>query len=128
MTLDDIWGEYETYTKGASDSARQVAFAGIAVVWLFKVDSGSGIHLDHPLLVAGACFVIALAADLAQYLTGTIVFLALGTVREQKKGAARNADYPELILRPMDVLFLTKMLAVIVGYTSLLAYFFHKLS
>ncbi len=128
MSLRDIWNQYADYTKAASDSARQLALAGIAVVWLFKVDAGASVHLDRGPLWAGIAFVLSLACDLLQSVTGTIVFLSLGNLRERGPKSEQNADYPEHILRPIDLFFWAKIILVLAGYGLLVGYFCEKLA
>src|SRR5438045_2777265 len=116
MKLSEIWDTYETYTKAASEGARSLSFAGIAVVWLFKTEQDGAIHLDVALLRAGGCFVAALALDMLHYVAGMILFWIFGNIREGKKGHAQDADNPRIINWPLDAVFITKLAAVIGGY------------
>lgn len=42
MKLKKIQEQYYLQTTRASDVARQLAFAGIAAIWVFKTDSSTG--------------------------------------------------------------------------------------
>ena len=54
--------------KRASDVARQLAFAAIAVIWLFKKDTPQGqLSIPHDLIFPGFLVLAALAADFLQY-------------------------------------------------------------
>jgi len=58
------------FSGKASDATRQLAFAAIAVIWLFKKDTPQG-QLSIPyLFVPGILVVAALTADLLQYSVG----------------------------------------------------------
>ena len=127
MTLDEIWKQYETYSKAASDSARQLSLAGIAVVWLFKVESGQTVHLEWSTLVAGACFVASLGCDLLQLISGTLVYFFLGKYREGRPLNDRDGDYPDCILWPIDLFFFAKFGLVIWGYIELLKFILGRL-
>jgi hypothetical protein len=127
VKLDDIWKQYEAYTKAASDAARSLAIAGIATVWVFKVTDGTAFHLDRVELWAGASFVAALSCDLLQFVVGTAVYLALGTVRDRGPAANKDAVYPTYILWPIDLFFWLKFLFLGFGYFELLRTFLGRL-
>lgn len=127
MTLDEIWKQYEAYSKSASDSARQLSLAGIAVVWLFKLEKGDTLHLDWMTLVAGTCFVAALACDLLQFISGTLVYFFIGRSRERKPPHKRDGDYPDYVLWPIDIFFVLKFILVMVGYFELLRFLLSRL-
>jgi len=128
MKLEEIAQTYESYTKGASEGARSLSFAGIAVVWLFKVEQNGAIHLDQALIYAGMFFVVALALDMLHYIVGTIVFQIFGNIRHKLHGAARDAENPNYVNWPMDALFWSKLTAVLAGYVLLLAAIYGKLA
>jgi len=128
MKLAEIWQNYETYTKAASEGARSLSFGGIAVVWLFKAEQHGAIHLDRLVLSAGLCFVAALALDILHYICGVIVFQIFGNIRERKTSSAQNADNPRFLNWPLDLLFWAKLLAVVAGYVCLLVYLSGKLT
>ncbi|HUO98738.1 MAG TPA: hypothetical protein VMU01_08715 [Rhizomicrobium sp.] len=127
MKLSDIWKEEEAYTKAASDLARQLDFAGIAIIWLFKVEEHGSIHLDMPLLQIALLFVCSLAFDLFQFIAGIAVYRTIGNKREKLAKSAQDGDYPAWVLWPIDVFFWLKLAAVICGYAFLLRYLLSKL-
>jgi hypothetical protein len=126
--LEEIWTEQADYTKSASDSCRQIAFAGLAVVWLFKIDVRSGFHLEFALVFAGICLVASLAADLLQYTVGAVVLHILGNRREALDGPERDEDYERYTLWPMDFFHYSKIALVIAAYVALLLHIFSKLT
>jgi hypothetical protein len=59
------------FSGKASDATRQLAFAAIAVIWLFKKDAPQGqLSIPYDLFVPGILVVAALTADLLQYTVG----------------------------------------------------------
>jgi len=128
MKTSDIWENCKSYTVSASDAARQLSFAGIAVVWLFKSDAGGALHLDQKLVFAAACFVAALAFDLLQYVTGYVSYYILGRWRERKFADGYDAKYPIWINLPIDTFFRLKLVAVISGYVVLFCFLVSRLT
>jgi len=126
MKLSDIWSEEEAYTKAASDLARQLDFAGIAIIWVFKVEQQGAIHLDRELMLAALLFAGSLACDLLQYIAGIAVFRTIGNRRERLHGPARDAEYPSWVLWPIDTFFWIKLVTVLIGYVVLAHYLLSK--
>jgi hypothetical protein len=68
MKLADAWNHYYTHTGKASDVARQLALAGIAITWIFKIENGGKIYLPPWLAAAAIAIVLRLACDILQYI------------------------------------------------------------
>ncbi len=128
VKISDIWDNCRSFTEAASDAARQLSFAGIAVVWLFKSDAGGALHLDVKLIFAATCFVVALAFDLMQYAIGYVTYYILGRWREWRYPDSYDAKYPSWINWPIDTLFRLKLVAVISGYVVLFGYLVSRLT
>jgi len=59
------WQKFEDFSKKLGDTSRAFAFAGIALIWVFKTSSASGEpRLPLYLVIAGFFFCIGLASDL----------------------------------------------------------------
>ena len=69
MKIRKIREDFEANTKTVSDLVRQLAFAGIAVIWVIRTgDNAGGIRYSlEPLFSSLLLFVVALACDFAQY-------------------------------------------------------------
>lgn len=98
MKLGEARGHYYELSGLASSSARQLAFAGIAVIWILATDNRvievPAVELRTPLFV----FVSALALDLLQYYSGAAFWGAFSRLKEKhqqtkkkKKGKYKNA-------------------------------------
>ena len=126
ISLDEVRTTYYAATGKTSDIVRQLAFAGIAFIWVFSggnVVSASHGHLAVPgdLENAGICFVIALALDLIQYAYRSAAFGIAQWNREkqeerdkQKKG--QKYELPRPINYPTLACFWLKVAAIVVGY------------
>src|SRR4030095_14694316 len=85
MTLGDLWSDVRELTGKLSDVTRQAAYAGLAVIWIFKTGDATPYHLDRSLIWAG----VLLAFDLAQYACN--VALRWFNARNEEK--LRGVDY-----------------------------------
>lgn len=85
MKISDYRSDYYAFTGKASEIVRQLALAGIAVVWLLKgtapvlpnaqaVAPLAEIRLPLGLLLPSIGFLVALACDLAQYVVAAIIW------------------------------------------------------
>ncbi len=131
MKLEDYKQDYYWYSGKASDVARQLAFAGIALVWIFKSTSQSGVVLPKCLLWPMLFLGIGLAADLLQYITGTIVWGCFHHHHEQKEpdDPKHNPDLyaPIGLSIPISVFFVIKLCTVVIGYSLLIKYLLSEL-
>jgi len=99
----------------ASDVARQLAFAGLAVVWAFRRSEfydGQRSFIPGDLLLPATAFAAGLFFDLMQYSFGALRSLAVVLRRSSK-----------LMIRPMHFLhgasFIAKVLLIALGYAGL---------
>ena len=84
MTLKDVRISYDYYSAKLSDIVRQLCFAGIAVVWIFRKGT-SGISLDEGLTRALTLFVAALGFDLLHYVYSSAAW-GIYAHRKEKEG------------------------------------------
>lgn len=130
MNLDELKERYYKISEKASDIARQLAFAGIALIWTFKTESANGSYiLDLELLWSGAFIVGALGCDLLQYVSGTLIY---GWFRDYK---ARMGVKPKVSLSwpryfnwPAIGFFWTKIVLVVAAYIMLLGFIGNRLA
>ena len=112
--IDDL----RTYTAKTSDVARQLAFAAIAVVWLFKSEVAGRSIVPAKLLRSAEWAVASLALDFAQYVYGCFVitlYLAITKKHDERPKPGR-------ILSIASVLFWAKIICLVVSYTQLFRY------
>ncbi|PCH60763.1 MAG: hypothetical protein COC05_03405 [Gammaproteobacteria bacterium] len=114
---------YEASGK-ASDLSRQLAFAGIAIIWLFRVGGQSGgVQFSEELLVPLYCFVAGLTLDLGQYVYKAIVWSALNWYHWRKhKSNQADVDVSGYFNAPTHILFWGKVALIAYGYILLLGY------
>lgn len=119
MKLSEYKKDFYTFSGKASDVARAAAFAGIALIWVFKIDAKPVERPPNELLIPTGLFALALALDLLHYTTGAITWGLFHRLQEKK--LAEPTDDPELshspwLVRPLSLLFSLKLMSVMAGY------------
>jgi hypothetical protein len=130
MTLDDLWSDVRELTAKLSDVTRQAAYAGLALIWIFKTGDATTYRLDRSLIWAGALFALALACDLAQYAGNVALRWRHARHEENVRGVdytGREITLPKSIHRVPYALFALKVALVAAGYIVLLGYLLHIL-
>jgi hypothetical protein len=114
----------------ASDGVRTLAFAGFALLWVFKRPTIDGsIGLDRTLLVPAAFLVLALIADVAQYLAIVSSYRGV-TAPKRPEGATtfdaenENVAIPRRLRTVPDWAFGLKVAFVATAHVMLIFYAF----
>lgn len=117
MRLETAREAYETLSGKASDIARQLCFAAIALIWLFKAGTASSPLIPANLLGAALFAVLALFFDLAQYLLGTIIWFAYFRNKE-RAGTSEDQEFlaPASLNWPTWILFFLKVACTLIAY------------
>lgn len=125
MKLEDCRKAYYDFSGKASDIARQLGFAGIAVIWLFKANGdGDGYYALHSnLFLAGLLIVAALSLDLFQYVFSAAIW-GFFSRRIEKRGAKATGtvDAPIYLNWPGLFFFWTKLIVMMIAYGVLLRF------
>lgn len=130
MKLVDFKEAYQELSGKASDVARQLAFAGIAVVWIFKINDETCIKLPKGLLYPTLLFCFALACDLLQYYIAASIWGIFHRYHEKKaleSGEESELYAPAWFNRPALTLFALKGIAVIISYIMLITYSYNTI-
>jgi hypothetical protein len=125
MKLSDYKKDYDALTGKASDVARHLSFAGIAIVWIFKSGEGPETSLPKLLLLGLGLFAASLFFDLLHYVIASVVWGNFH--RKQEKQLTNPADDPDLTAPayynwPAICLFGLKLVAVLAGYVCLVCF------
>lgn len=129
MSRDALQDLYNETSARASQIARQLAIAGVAVVWLFSGAKGDAAELRFPLLLgwAGLAFVVSLGADLLHAIYRALAFGLLNWLR-RKSEPSEEVDLPAAINWPSIFFFWLKLLSVCSGYLVLGWYLFDRVA
>ena len=114
------------FSEKASNATRQLAFAAIAVIWLFKKETPQGqLSIPHDLIFPGILVVAALAADLLQYTVGAGIWYTYYRYLELK-GISEVSDHSSWLDGPIQVLFWGKIVFVILAYFLILRFLLNE--
>lgn len=126
MTLDEAREAYRDLSGRASDIARQLGLAGIALIWLFKFDTGGRQSIPRDLVAPGILLVLSLGFDLAQYVFGALLWGAYGRIMERR--SKTEFDVPPWLNWPSIFFFWTKLIPLVAAYVLLLRYLLAQLT
>ena len=130
MKLSDYRQEYYGYSSKLSEITRQLNFAGIAIIWIFRVGdkNGGGIPFAPSLLWVLYLFAVSLAFDLGHYIYATAAW-GLFCRRKEKAGVKEDKvlKAPIKINWPTLGFFWGKVCLNVVGYLALIVYIAGKL-
>src|SRR5438045_9652594 len=93
MKLEEYRKEYYWFSTKAGDVSRQLALAGIAIVWIFKIDVAGTSALPNELLLPTAAFAASLTSDLLQFVWGTFIW---GSFSHFQKRVRKHKDADEI--------------------------------
>jgi hypothetical protein len=117
MKLQGYREFYYFYTGKASDLSRQLGFAAIAIIWLFKKDVAGLPTLPRDLFLPGILVVSSLTLDLIQYCIGAAIWYFFYRSKEKAKVSEESElDHSVWLERPISILFVLKVGCVIVAY------------
>ena len=128
MKLAYLRERYSYYSGKASDIVRQLAFAGIALLWLFKTEVDKQWKIPVELLPAATLVVLTLLLDFLQYVVGSMVWAGYNASKE-RAGTTEDADF--LAPRPINWLtnffFWTKIVTTIIAYCLILRFLANRI-
>jgi hypothetical protein len=112
-TLRDYRTDFYTFSGKLSDVSRQLAFAAIAIIWLFKNDTGGRLSVPPELILPGALIVFSLTLDLIHYCWSSITWYVVYRGLE-RRGATEEEDVRHSVWleRPISVIFWIKVALV----------------
>ena len=124
MNLADYRAAYYELSGKASDVARQLAFAGIALIWIFHPNGANPIAVPALLVWPAALFICGLGFDLLQYMAGAFIWGAFQRYHEKRLGPENKKALaaPAYFNWPGILFFWSKLLFVLAAYGMLLKY------
>ncbi len=127
VKLEDSRGYYSRHSTSLSAACRQLAFAGIAVVWIFVIKKDGQVAISQNLLVPLSFFVGGLAFDLIQYMYASAAWGIYNRIKELQSDITIETEFkaPKVINWPTNLFFWAKSIAVVFGYYFLLQYLLH---
>jgi hypothetical protein len=120
----DYRADFYTLSGKASDATRQLALAGIAIVWIFKVQDAQSVSVPRELLLPALFFVIGLALDLFQYAVAALIWESF--IHYHSARGAKDEDEIDAHWKwntPANFCFVMKIIGVVAGYLFLINHF-----
>lgn len=129
MRLQGYRDTFYTFSGKVSDICRQLALAGIAILWIFKTESNGQLSVPHELVLPGLLIVAGLLADLLQYFVGAIIWFLYYRWQEfQGVGEDTELSHSIWFEAPIHFLFWAKAILFIIAYYYIFVFFFHAVS
>jgi hypothetical protein len=128
MKLSKYRNDYYGFSAKASDVCRTLAFAGIAICWIFKSGQGTP-RLPTDLLPPVALFAIGLALDLLHYVVATAIWGTFSRIHEKRQQNLERdppVTAPKQLNWPTLCFFWLKIAAVCAGYGLLIDFLIKK--
>jgi hypothetical protein len=123
MKLEDCLKAYYEFSEKASNSSRQLAFAAIAVIWVFRNPDGSNQILPGKLITAAFFVVFSLGFDLFQYIAGSLIWWIFHRGKEKQGLKADDEIKASIWLSaPIHLFFWLKIISLILGYIFILIF------
>lgn len=127
-TLREYRQTYYDASQRASDNARQLAFAGIAFVWLFKAESAGVEGVPAQLYLPALLFAVCLFLDFCHYVIATAVWGSYTRLKERAGVQLNDAlEAPRSMNWPAIGFFWAKQVALGWGYIELGWYLVQRL-
>ena len=122
MRVKDYKKVYQEFSGKLSDNTRKLAFAGIAIVWIFKQGKNGTFILPDLLKLAILMFVITLSFDLLQYIYQTIIWGFFHRYYEKKFGEDYELTAPKYFNWPAIFFFWSKVIVLVAGYVFVIRF------
>jgi hypothetical protein len=121
ITLTEARQAYYDHSGKASDVARQLGFAGIAIIWIFKTDVHGAPSLGIEFIPATGWCIATLGADLLQYVCATAAWGGYARWKERDPAIDADSDFdaPRWLNWPGNAFFFAKLVCVAIAYWAL---------
>lgn len=120
LTLKEGYDRSDEASDKSSEINRQLAFAGIAIIWVFKTDSGGRQIVPDELFLPGLFLVLSLTFDLLQYVIKSEIWYRV--TRKNEKARIKEFTVRPWINYPGDILYWIKIVATLLAYVLLIRF------
>lgn len=123
--LSEYMQDYYEFSGKASDVARNLSFAGIALIWIFKVAGDPVPKIPKDLVLPAALLALTLAFDLLQYISATLIWGVFQWYHERKLNDTSkdpDLDAPTFLKWPQFIFFVLKLCTIILAYYHIIKY------
>ena len=129
--IKDYLEEFYVFSSKASEVNRQLALAGVALIWIFKNPEGAQKLIPIQLIKPLYFLVASLSLDLLQYVLGAIIWGLYFEYKEYEvnKGYILddNIKAPNILSYIITSFFFLKIVAMCIAYFQLMQFLYSKL-
>lgn len=122
MKVKDYKNDYHGFSGTLSENTRKLAFAGIAIVWIFKQEVNGSYTIPDALKFIMLMFVVSLSFDLLQYIWQTATWGIFHRHYEKKHGEDYELTASKYLNWPAITFFWAKVIALVFGYVCLVRF------
>ncbi|GHV14422.1 hypothetical protein FACS1894179_01480 [Bacteroidia bacterium] len=124
MKLKEIRESYEFHTGKLSDIVRQLAFAGIGIIWIFRTsNSDNSNYIPNELLYPLISLITSLVFDIFHYLYSSVFwYIIYFKSRKKDNNEESDVEEKECWSIPSWLFFALKTLFLIIAYILLFIY------
>lgn len=124
MKLSGIREAYEELSGKLSSIVRQLAFAGIGIIWIFRMtNSDNSISISKDFSLPLILLVLTLILDVLQYFISTVIWHSFYHINYRKNpNEDREMNENESWNIPCWVIFYFKVVVLITAYIFLFIY------
>lgn len=134
IKVGDIRDAFFKASGTLSNINRQIAFAGIGIVWIF-VEVKTNIIIDKFLAKAIVGFIVSFILDISQYAYKSILFQIFlryyeitAKKKDQKNILEKTVEYHNGWNVPTWIFFAFKVIATIIGYKYILLFLINRIN
>lgn len=129
MKIQDYRDTFYTFSGKASDLNRQLGFAGIAIIWLFKKEPIGGLTIPRELVLPSFLIVGSLVCDMVQYCLASIIWHWFYRSKE-KIGIKEDKDLAHSVWleRPIWIAFWLKIVLIVAAYVFISLFLWSQIS
>ena len=130
MKLKEYKEDSYAFSKSVSDLVKQFAFAGIALIWIFKLDKTDAHLIPKELLVPLLYMVITLAFTFLQYLLPSIIWTIFFRYHEKENNGDTTVDIKASGWLSVTgwAFYILKIISLVIGYIYIINFIIQKIS
>lgn len=129
LTLEKLRDTYQKASQKTSEVIRQLIFAGIALVWIFKVDKGGRQYVEPALFKPSLLLVSALICDLLHTLSRTLLWGGYRWFKDEENVPETKVFRPHSAINwPGNLFFIAKFVFTAWAYLYILDFLLERVS
>jgi|SRR6185436_1325159 len=127
MRLEEYRKESQEYSKTTSDLIRNFAFAGIAIIWIFKSSDDKLPLIPNELFKPLLFLVITLVFDLLQNFIPSVIWSIFYMYKENNTNPEENTKANRWLTAPGWLLYFCKILSIGFAYYLIIIFLYYKI-